>query len=310
MNRDISVDDDKDNDRFANNCSNSKRQKIEINNYSYSIDHESSPKNESTNHMVDFLFRSPVIPKGNKKIFDEVEHRISYIYEVVSKGGYDAFQKLKYAKNEYKILESVHRRQKRLASLDDAVVKGDPRSYQLSLLECAKIKNTIIHLATGKGKTLIALLLIRHFSHMFEYGKQTIFLVPSVALATQHTITLEANLPYTVATANHNSMRNEVARDSFAKANILVATHGALKHLLMHYGDMFNMRRVNLCIVDECHYTHGEHGYAHIMKNFYHSIPKGDRPRVLGLVSVEVRQPKMYFCTVTEPHFCLRPHRH
>ena len=39
---------------------------------------------------------------------------------------------------------------------------NDPREYQLALFERAKAENTIAVLETGSGKTLIAVLLIRH----------------------------------------------------------------------------------------------------------------------------------------------------
>ena len=138
---------------------------------------------------------------------------------------------------------------------------------------------------TTSGKTLIALLLIKHFAGAYQEGKQTLFLVPSIALAGQHTTTLLANLPYTVATACHNVTRTIGSKEKLSQANILVATHGAAKDLLMHYGDLFSFKRLNLLIVDECHYCSGEHGYSAIMKNFYHSLPIEKRPRVLGLTA-------------------------
>lgn len=167
-------------------------------------------------------------------------------------------------------------------------------------MELAKKQNTIVNLGTGQGKTLIALLLIRHFAGAYEEGKQTLFLVPSVALATQHTTTLQANLPYTVAAAYNNSTKANGAREAMAKANILVATHGAARDLFMHYGELFSFERINLLIVDECHYASGEHGYTTILRNFYHKLPKELRPRVLGLtasplvnIKVDVEEAKL-----------------
>lgn len=155
----------------------------------------------------------------------------------------------------------------------------------MALVELAKKQNTIVNLGTGQGKTLIALLLIKHFAQAYQEGKQTLFLVPSIALAGQHTTTLLANLPYTVATACHSSTRTTANKEILAQANILVATHGAARDLFMHYGDMFSFERINLLIVDECHYCSGEHGYSTIMKNFYHRLPVEKRPRVLGLTA-------------------------
>ncbi len=53
----------------------------------------------------------------------------------------------------------------------------------------------------------------------------------------------------------------------------------------MHYGDLFSMRRFNVVVMDECHYCAGNHAYAIIMNKFYHTIPKEERPHVLGLTA-------------------------
>jgi hypothetical protein len=53
----------------------------------------------------------------------------------------------------------------------------------------------------------------------------------------------------------------------------------------MHYADIFQMSRFNLLVIDECHYATGNHAYAVVMKTFYHTTPKEQRPRVLGLTA-------------------------
>ena len=211
----------------------------------------------------------------------------------------------------------------------------DPRSYQTALLNIAKKQNTIVHLGTGTGKvrryssgcnfclayyeresvksnynvllishllfpfspqTLIALLLIKEYAADFEKGKQTVFLVPSVALAVQQSISIAANLPYTVGKAYAATTHSEVARHKLAQCNIIVATHGACLDLLLHYGDLFQMSRWSLLILDECHNCTGNSPYVSIMKNFYHRPRTAgiddddnnnvdDRPRILGLTA-------------------------
>jgi superfamily II DNA or RNA helicase len=115
-------------------------------------------------------------------------------------------------------------------TIQDATIQGDPREYQRILFEVAKSKNTIVNLGTGYGKTLIGLLCIRHFSCAFRDGKQTLFLVPSVALAIQQSTTLRANVPdYSIHTACYASSNSEGARQALAKSNVIVATHGAVR---------------------------------------------------------------------------------
>jgi hypothetical protein len=117
--------------------------------------------------------------------------------------------------------------------------------------------------------------------------QQTLFLVPSVALAIQQSLTLRANLPrLRVETACYASTSSKRARISLGKCDIIVATHGAIQDLLMHYGDTFSMERFNLVVIDECHYAaSGNHTYRHLMEKFYHTLELEKRPRVLGLTA-------------------------
>ncbi len=202
-------------------------------------------------------------------------------------------------------------------SLKNAIVNGDPREYQRKIFEIAKTRNTIVNLGTGAGKTLIALLLIREvWSAKGKEGKekqpentndqgdaekgnktsaesiknqkkQTLFLVPSVALAIQQGLTLRANLPHLhVQTACYTSASSKRARAALGTCDVMVTTHGVIQDLLMHYGDTFRMDRFNLVVIDECHYAgSGNHAYRHLMRKFYHSLEEEKRPRVLGLTA-------------------------
>jgi ERCC4-like helicases len=278
----------------------------------------SSSSKTTTTEAHNFLFRSPARPEEIDQIANKLRSRINNAYEEIATIGFDAFREkynkfITFEEKTPKITANAdgtdldgkggenegvdtddemtqYQKDKTAAAiLQEAVVRGDPRRYQTALVEMAKKRNTIVHLGTGQGKTLIALLLIRHYADQDDYmlhRKQTLFLVPSVALAMQHTTTLLANLPYTVATAcNNASVKASTSREDMAAANILVATHGAARDLFMHYGEMFSFERINLLIVDECHYASGDHEYATIMRNFYHRLPREKRPRVLGLTA-------------------------
>ncbi len=48
--------------------------------------------------------------------------------------------------------DEAMRNKEKLALLEDAVVKGSPRRYQVALVELAKKQNTIVNLGTGQGK--------------------------------------------------------------------------------------------------------------------------------------------------------------
>lgn len=135
-----------------------------------------------------------------------------------------------------------------------------------------------------KKQTLIALLLIHQYAGpTFAEGKQTVFLVPSVALAIQQSTTISRNLPYTVGTAFSESVRSKNRRQKLQSCNIIVATHGAMLELLTHYEEEFHVAKWNLLILDECHHCTGNAPYAVIMREYYKKCP--DKPRVLGLTA-------------------------
>jgi len=117
--------------------------------------------------------------------------------------------------------------------------------------------------------------------------QQTLFLVPSVALAIQQSLTLRANLPQLhVETACYTSANSKRTRLILGKCDVIVATHGVIQDLLMHYGDTFRMDRFNLLVIDECHYAaSGNHTYRHLMNKFYHPLEIEKRPRILGLTA-------------------------
>ena len=234
---------------------------------------------------AEFLLKPPIHDDELRAVTPIFRDNISKPLDRFNEDGYAAYKAYLLKEKEEQEAKEKLKEEQRLESLQDAAILGNPRDYQTALFEVAKSRNTVIHLGTGKGKTLIALLVIRHFEDAYAQGKQTLFLVPSVALAIQQTTTLQANLPYTVATACRTTTNNEEARQRLAESNIIVATHGAMHDLLMHYEDIFRMERFNLVVLDECHYVSGNHVYAGIMQTWYHPLAKENRPHILGLTA-------------------------
>lgn len=77
----------------------------------------------------------------------------------------------------------------------------NPRPYQTELFHKAKESNILAILDTGSGKTMIALLLLRHMASLEpETGvkKCSIFLVPTIPLVSQQADYIEQNSPLKV----------------------------------------------------------------------------------------------------------------
>lgn len=83
---------------------------------------------------------------------------------------------------------------------EDYQVRGDPREYQQLCFDICKARNTIVSLGTGQGKTLIALLSMRHF---FKEGKKIWFLVPSIGKS------IVINHIYVICVAHTSYLTNE-----------------------------------------------------------------------------------------------------
>ena len=188
-----------------------------------------------------------------------------------------------------------------------------PRNYQTELFERAKERNIVIVLATGSGKTLIAVLLIQHFSHQLGQRpernssalsnqrtspnskataltaaaivsntprKWTVFLAPTIHLVQQQSKVIAQHTGLTVATFV-GTRSTIIDGDSWNAqaygAHVVVSTPEIFLQALTH-GFIF-ISDVNLLIMDECHHvistgSDSSHPYAQIMRHHYHRLRK------------------------------------
>jgi endoribonuclease Dicer len=197
-----------------------------------------------------------------------------------------------------------------LASQETTQIITTPREYQLELFQRATQQNTIAVLDTGSGKTLIAVLLLRHtiaeeLQARLE-GKPhriSFFLVPSVPLVFQQFAVLERNLDYDVdrlcGAMNTDKWSKQAWDERFAKSHVIVCTPDVLKGYLS--SSFVSMRQINLLIFDEAHHAKKGHAYAQIIKDFYLTdVDEQSRPRIFGMTAspvdakVDVRQAAGY----------------
>lgn len=168
-------------------------------------------------------FPQPLLEEAKSMIYERIHDPLC---RLEAEDGPKVFRE--YRRQRCRTLKADEKEEQRLLqkNLEDLLVRGDPREYQRHLLEIALKKNTIINLGTGTGKTLIALLCIKEKRAM-EQDKQTLFLVPSVALAIQHSLTLQSNLPNFKVETAYNARRGS-DRAGLLACEIIVATHGAV----------------------------------------------------------------------------------
>ena len=177
------------------------------------------------------------------------------------------------------------------------VIISDPRDYQLELFEKARRENIVAVLATGSGKTLIAVLLMRHmFDEELERraaGKSprlAFFLVDSVALVYQQYAVLECNLNQKVdrlsGVMDVDSWTKDTWNETFEKNMAIVCTADILLNCLVR--SYISMDRISLLIFDEAHHTKRNHPYARIVKEFYLEQAEQCRPKIFGMTASPV----------------------
>lgn len=158
-----------------------------------------------------------------------------------------------------------------MAKQESNIIITDPRDYQVELFEKAKKQNIIAVLDTGSGKTLIAVLLLRHvLDQELEdrlIGKKpriSFFLVDSVTLVFQQFAVLECNLDHKIerfcGEMGCDLWDKRTWEKHFQENMVIVCTAEILYQCLMH--SFISLDQINLLIFDEAHHAKKNHAYA------------------------------------------------
>lgn len=169
-----------------------------------------------------------------------------------------------------------------------------PREYQLDVFKVAMRRNTIAHLDTGAGKTMIAVMIIKEVAHSLKnqpsQKKLMIFLAPTRNLVEQQFEVLRENTDLMVdfyhgAKVGFGKKVDEwdasVWEHETKKNHIMVMTPQILLDALRNA--FVNFEMICLLIIDECHRASGNHPYASIMKEFY--LKAVNKPKVFGMTA-------------------------
>ncbi|KAK8699344.1 hypothetical protein V6N13_115432 [Hibiscus sabdariffa] len=166
------------------------------------------------------------------------------------------------------------------------------RSYQVEALEKAIMRNTIAYLETGSGKTLIAIMLLRHYAYLIRKPSSlfAVFLVPQVVLVKQQGDALEMHTDLKVGKywgeMEVDFWDGTKWNQEIEKYEVLVMTPQILLNGLRH--GFFKINMIKVLIMDECHHAKKKHPYASIMSEFYHrQLEAGvsNLPRIFGMTA-------------------------
>jgi len=173
------------------------------------------------------------------------------------------------------------------------------RPYQHECVSHAMKENTIVHLDTGLGKTLIAAKIIENYLNRSP-KKRGVFLVPTQALVDQHEKNCRNEVflhvegsdgcrPPRVLTMVGNEQAGWTQKEwqeSVDNHDIFVGTPEIFRKALIDHG-YISVEQFCVFVFDECHKATGRHPMAMILQYAIHpySDRHGESFRILGLTA-------------------------
>ncbi|KAF9553265.1 P-loop containing nucleoside triphosphate hydrolase protein [Agrocybe pediades] len=170
------------------------------------------------------------------------------------------------------------------------------RGYQQEMLDESMRRNIIIALDTGSGKTLIAVLRMKHEMER-EPKKISWFFAPTVALCEQQKNVIKSYLPVSVGIVSGSNEPDQWKDASLWERvlrthRVMISTPQVFLDALRH-GYISLGNDISLLIFDEAHHAVDNHPYNRIMMEFYFALPPRTednsdgpvRPMVLGLTA-------------------------
>uniref|UniRef100_A0A0G4GKX8 Helicase ATP-binding domain-containing protein n=1 Tax=Chromera velia CCMP2878 TaxID=1169474 RepID=A0A0G4GKX8_9ALVE len=163
-----------------------------------------------------------------------------------------------------------------------------PRPYQETAIRHAVSKNTIVHLPTGTGKTLVAARVIDHFVNTAP-RKKALFIVPTRALVKQQARSCREQCMRTppprvieLCGSKADDLDGSQWRSIMDQNEVLVGTAEIFRKALVGRG-FVACDEFSLVIFDECHNAVGGSPMASLMRDAFNK--KAHTARVLGLTA-------------------------
>uniref|UniRef100_A0A7J2TIB3 DEAD/DEAH box helicase n=1 Tax=Archaeoglobus fulgidus TaxID=2234 RepID=A0A7J2TIB3_ARCFL len=154
------------------------------------------------------------------------------------------------------------------------------RIYQLSIATNALLKNTLVVIPTGLGKTTIAALVIA--SRLLNENGKVLFLAPTRPLVEQHANFLRRTLKIEESeiVAMSGEDEPEKRKKMWEKARIVVATPQVVENDII--ASRISLDDFVLLIFDEAHRAVGNYSYVFIAREY---MQRAKNPLILGLTA-------------------------
>jgi len=156
-----------------------------------------------------------------------------------------------------------------------------PREYQQKIFETCILKNCLVVLPTGLGKTLIALMLTIYKMQEFP-GEKAVFLAPTKPLAEQHLEFFKKHLPELFGDLQlfTGAVKADQRKKTWRTADIIFSTPQCVANDLRNH--LYNLEEVCLLVEDEAHRCMKNYDYNFIAKKYKE---QSKNPRILGLTA-------------------------
>lgn len=154
------------------------------------------------------------------------------------------------------------------------------RRYQVAVAATALLKNTLVVIPTGLGKTVIALLVIA--SRLLNESGKVLFLAPTKPLVEQHTEFLRKTLKMDPGRiiALSGEIEPEKRKELWEKGKIIVSTPQVVENDLI--SGRLSLDNFVLTIFDEAHRAVGNYPYVFIAKEY---VKQSKNPLILAMTA-------------------------
>ena len=156
-----------------------------------------------------------------------------------------------------------------------------PRLYQETILATCAVKNTLVVLPTGMGKSIVFVMLAAQ--RLSNYPNSKIMtLAPTKPLCEQHVKTFKQflDVPEDQIVLFTGEVKPEERARLFKKTQIIVSTPQGLENDVI--SNRISFQDVSLLVFDECHRAVKEYAYSWLAK---HYVKHAKYPRILGLTA-------------------------
>jgi ERCC4-related helicase len=149
------------------------------------------------------------------------------------------------------------------------------REYQKKIAQQCILKNSLVVLPTGLGKTIIALYVAIHTLQKYPKENKIIILAPTRPLINQHYEVFQKNLsiPEDLFEVLTGKIPPTKRMDLFHENRILFYTPQTLRNDLVN--KKYSLEEVSLVVFDEAHHASGEFPYTLIADTYMEQNPDG-----------------------------------